>query len=826
MTRTPIPKPSLPKRSERVEASDAARRMEHEELLALYEITAIVARGEDLRSASDRIAASVRGHTDCAMAAIELFDRASGVTRLIGWAGPGLPGHLRSEGRPLAGSFTGSLFRKRKPVVTTISRSRTQAIHPVLARCGIRTLVTVPLRADGGVVGALHIGIAQPRALSQDFLAFVSTLASEISWLIARKNADNALRASVEQYRHLFENALDAIFILDPADCLIVDANHYARTLTGMKRSELAGASMLVLAPEKERDAHKEAYRRLAIEREIRGLRTLHFHHRKGHSVAVEINARVVTIGERTLAISIVRNITAQKKAEVQLTASEELLRIIVEGTLDMFFYVHNTAGIFTYVSPSVARITGHSVEEWMTHYDTFTTDSAVNDRMREYTLDALRSGSVAPPYLCEVFHADGRRITLEINERPIFRDGAVIGIQGVARDITEQKRLEEQLIQSQKMESIGLLAGGIAHDFNNILGGILGYASYLKSVVPAEDRIFQHLDTIERSALRAADLTAKLLAFARGGKYVVKPINLNAVVEETLRLLRGSLDKSIVIHERLSHDVPAIEADAGQIQQVVMNLCVNARDAMPGGGRLTVTTSVVSWQAPFLLSQPDVRHSRYVCLAVEDSGVGIDASILGKIFDPFFTTKEKGKGTGLGLATVYGIVKNHNGYIDVQSDIGKGTRFSVHFPAVEKEAVTSEEKIERVSGGNETILVVDDEDTIRFLLRDLLQAKGYRVLEAANGREALQVYEEHREAIDLVILDMMMPEMGGRETYVRLRERDANIRTILSTGYAEDERARELMAMGVKAFVQKPYRVEELAGVVRSVLDIPPKKG
>jgi CheY-like chemotaxis protein len=369
-------------------------------------------------------------------------------------------------------------------------------------------------------------------------------------------------------------------------------------------------------------------------------------------------------------------------------------------------------------------------------------------------------------------------------------------------------------------MESIGLLAGGIAHDFNNILGGILGYASYLKSVVPGTDRIYQHLDTIERSALRAADLTAKLLAFARGGKYVVKPININAVVEETLRLLRGSLDRSIVIQDHLADHLPAIEADAGQIQQVIMNLCVNARDAMPGGGRLTVTTAVVPWQSPFLLSQPDVRHTRYVGVTVEDTGVGIDTAILGKIFDPFFTTKEKGKGTGLGLATVYGIVKNHNGYIDVQSKIGKGTLFSVHFPGVEKEAVTHEEKLETVSGGNETILVVDDEETIRRLLRDLLQAKGYRVLEAADGLEALSVFSENRGRIDLVILDMVMPEMGGRETYVRLREVDANIRTILSTGYAEDERARELMSMGVKAFVQKPYRVEELAAVVRSVLD------
>jgi two-component system cell cycle sensor histidine kinase/response regulator CckA len=795
---------------------------EHDELRALYDVTAIAARAGDLETAADRIAAAIRDHTGCLITAIELFDRTSGTAGLVGWAGPPLGKRIRAARIPMAAGLTGSLLKKRKPVVSRMRGARQKGFHPALLRPGVDVLVSVPLRADGRLRGVLHAGLAGTRAVPRDFQTFFATLATEVSWLIARQDADAVLRASADQYHHLFQNALDAIFTIDPGTGLIVDANLSAQALTGRRRNELVGASMLLLAPDDEQRAHTEAFAGLREAGEIRTLRTLHFRHRKGHLVAVEINARVVSIGDRTLAISIVRNITDQKRAEVQLTASEELLRIIVEGTLDMFFYVHNTHGIFTYVSPSVVRITGHSVAEWIAHYDKFTTDSPVNQQMRENTETALRAGAVADPYPCEIWHADGRRIMLEINERPIFRDGTVIGVQGVARDITERRRLEEQLIQSQKMESIGLLAGGIAHDFNNILGGILGYASYLKSVVPAEDHIFQHLDTIERSALRAADLTAKLLAFARGGKYVVKPININAVVEETLRLLRGSFDKNIVIEERLSHDIPAIEADAGQIQQVIMNLCVNARDAMPGGGKLTLTTSVVSWPTAALLSQPDARHTRHVCVTVRDTGSGIDQSILGKIFDPFFTTKEKGKGTGLGLATVYGIVKNHSGHIDVHSEIGRGTSFDVLFPAVEMRAVSHEEKLEKVSGGNETILVVDDEETIRRLLRDLLQAKGYRVVEAADGREALRVFEEHGGRIDLVILDMVMPEMGGREAYVHLRELNPDIRTILSTGYAEDERARELMSMGVMAFVQKPYRVDVLAAVVRSVLDTP----
>jgi two-component system, cell cycle sensor histidine kinase and response regulator CckA len=813
---------AVPSASRRTLRTSPEALTEHGELRALYDVTAIVARGGALADAADRIAAAVRQHSGCRVTAIELFDRAAGTAGIIGWAGPAMPRRIRTAGVPLEGGLSGRLLRKHTPLVTRVQGERPSGLHPAMQRAGINLLVSVSIRVDGKVRGALHAGLSGVRSATPDFLTFLSTLAAEVSWLIARQDADALLRASTDQYHHLFENALDAIFIIDPATGLIVDANVSARTLAGRRRKELVGASILLLAPEEEKGAHARAFSRLRVEGEIRTLRSLHFRHRKGHLVAVEINARVVSIGDRTLAVAILRNITEQKRAEVQLTASEELLRIIVEGTLDMFFYVHNTKGVFTYVSPSVVRITGHSSEDWIAHYEKFATDSPVNVKMRENTEDAMRSGAIAEPYPCEIWHADGRRILLEINERPIFRDGIVIGVQGVARDITERRRLEEQLIQSQKMESIGLLAGGIAHDFNNILGGILGYASYLKSVVPVNDRIYQHLDTIERSALRAADLTAKLLAFARGGKYVVKPININAVIEETLRLLRGSFDKNIVIEERLARDVPAIEADAGQMQQVIMNLCVNARDAMPGGGRLTLTTSVVPWPTAVLVSQPDVRHTPHVCVTVRDTGSGIDPAILGKIFDPFFTTKEKGKGTGLGLATVYGIVKNHNGNIDVKSEIGRGTTFDVLFPAVEMKAVSQEERLEVVSGGNETILVVDDEETIRRLLRDLLAAKGYHVLEAADGRQALSVYMEHDKEIDLVILDMVMPEMGGREAYVRLRELNPRIRTILSTGYAEDDRARELMSMGVMAFVQKPYRVEELAAVVRSVLDHP----
>jgi CheY-like chemotaxis protein len=264
------------------------------------------------------------------------------------------------------------------------------------------------------------------------------------------------------------------------------------------------------------------------------------------------------------------------------------------------------------------------------------------------------------------------------------------------------------------------------------------------------------------------------------------------------------------------------IEADASQMQQVLMNLCVNARDAMPGGGELTITTMRLEAPDAFLRSIPEGKGGPFVRIEIGDTGIGIDKAIRGKIFDPFFTTKEKGKGTGLGLATVYGIVKNHNGFINVESEIGAGTTFSVYLPAVDAPAVKLQEIEARPLGGRETILVVDDEETIRMLVKDILEEIGYSVLSAGDGFEALELYKEKDGKIGLVILDMTMPGMGGRETFEKLKELNPHVRAILSTGYSEDERARQMLAMGVKAFVQKPYRIDDRASTVRRILDSP----
>ncbi|MBI4534642.1 MAG: response regulator, partial [Ignavibacteriae bacterium] len=520
------------------------------------------------------------------------------------------------------------------------------------------------------------------------------------------------------------------------------------------------------------------------------------------------------------------RDVTEKKRLEEAILESREYLNRIISQT-PLAVQVFDANGFVMDVNEAWLRLFGAQSKDSLIGLNILKSRFVQNHEIKPYVNAAFKGASVdIPPFTLDPSTArsvklSGTERTIHAKLFPVFdRNEKLVNVVAMIEDVTEKRKLEEQLLQSQKMESIGLLAGGIAHDFNNILGGILGYSSYLKTVVNKDDKIFSHLETIERSALRAAELTSKLLAFARGGKYVVRPIDINAVIDETIRLLRGSMDKSIIIEATLAQNLPATEADAGQMQQVLMNLCVNARDAMPGGGKITIVSELLSRPEEILAVRHELSHHSYIRISISDTGIGIDKAVMNRIFEPFFTTKEKGKGTGLGLATVYGIVKNHGGFLDVESEVGVGTAFILYLPAVEKEAVVLETPSHDAEGGDETILIVDDEEVIRSLAREILESKGYSVLEAADGTQAIEVYSQHGNSIDLIILDMAMPMMSGSDTFARLHQMNKNLRVILSTGYAEDDRARKLMAQGVKAFVQKPYKVEEFATVVRRVLD------
>jgi len=399
----------------------------------------------------------------------------------------------------------------------------------------------------------------------------------------------------------------------------------------------------------------------------------------------------------------------------------------------------------------------------------------------------------------------------------------------GVARDITDQKlaevekqTLENQLLQTQKMEAVGTLAGGIAHDFNNSLQGILGYIQILLLDMQSDAPGLNKLRQVEASALRAGELTKQLLTFSRKIDSELQPINLNQEVRQFEKLIRRIIPRMIDIELHLQGSLPVINADSSQIEQLLMNLSINARDAMPQGGKLTIETENRVLDEVYCRSHLGTVPGGYVVLSISDNGCGIDKETLRRIYDPFYTTKDLGKGTGLGLSMVYGIVKSHGGYIICHSELGQGTTFKIFFPEIEEVYAKQPGQYEqtKMKGGTETILLVDDEESLRDLGKMVLRRFGYTVLEASDGEMALEVYAEKKEEISLIILDLIMPGMGGQKCLENILTKDPSQKVVIASGYSTDSSSKDVLQMGAKNYIEKPFQVGKLLTVVRQVLD------
>jgi len=418
------------------------------------------------------------------------------------------------------------------------------------------------------------------------------------------------------------------------------------------------------------------------------------------------------------------------------------------------------------------------------------------------------------------VVNAFGRPRTLTPYDLKIFKAiGQIVGTEfELLQQEKEKELMKERIFQMQKLEALGTLAGGIAHDFNNMLQGILGYAAFLKMKVQPEDPMYEPLSVIEHSAERAADLTKKLLGFARKGKYVIAPLNLNNVAKDAIAIISRTFNKAIKIETTFASGLPVIEGDKSQLENVILNLCLNAQDAMPAGGILNIETCAVEL-AEDAKPYAWMKAGIYAVLKVTDTGRGMPEDIKKRIFEPFFTTKAMGKGTGMGLAMVYGVVKNHQGFITVDSAVGQGSTFTIYLPASGKK--TEEKAAVAVSPphGKGTILVVDDEKIIRDIAGDMLRELSYNVLLAAGGKEAVAIYADKKDSIDLVIVDMIMPGMGGQETFNELKKINPDAKIIISSGYSRDSQEEGILDVGEAGFIQKPYNLNELAEIIKEVL-------
>jgi two-component system cell cycle sensor histidine kinase/response regulator CckA len=524
--------------------------------------------------------------------------------------------------------------------------------------------------------------------------------------------------------------------------------------------------------------------------------------------------------GKIIAAVEMVEDITEQKKAQESLQRSEVKYRELVQNANSIILRM-DSQGKVTFFNEFAQRFFGYTEDEILGRSVVGTivpekdsTGCALAAMIRDIGLYPEKYASDEN----ENVRKDGERIWVSWANKAIYdKNGNIVEILCVGNDVTERKHLERQLLQALKMESIGTLAGGIAHDFNNLLMGILGNTSLMLMNADSADPNYNRLKSIEKQVKSGAKLTSQLLGYARKGKYELKSINLNQLVKDTSELF-GRTRKDISIYLELAPDLLAVEADKGQIEQVLWNLYINAADAMPEGGDFilkTFNTDRKNMRSRLFVPKP----GRYVELAVTDNGMGMNEETLERIFDPFFTTKEMGRGTGLGLASVYGIIKGHNGYIDVESREGEGSTFSIYLPASEKKIKKAINIKKKLLKGTETVLLIDDEEIILDVGRDLLEAMGYKALTVRGGWEAIELYQKNQDDVDIVILDMIMPGMSGGEVYDRMKELNPDIKVLLSSGYSIDGRATDILNRGCKGFIQKPFNINELSATIRQIL-------
>ncbi|MCA1905736.1 MAG: PAS domain S-box protein [Desulfarculus sp.] len=656
--------------------------------------------------------------------------------------------------------------------------------------------------------------------------------------LTQRRRAEAETQASQARMRAIFDHSLDAIVLCDD-NANFVEVNPAAGRLCGYDPSAMAGRSLLDLAPDGDRDQALVLWRRFLAEGSLSGEYAL----RRQDGTLVEVEYRAVANIAPGLHLGVLHDISDRRRALEALKASQERLAQVIEFLPDPTFVI-DTQGRVLHWNRQIELLTGVPAAEMVGRGD-HAYATPFYGRRRPVLIDLVLRPDPEAAALYRHFHQEGDRLFSETfledfrglghtffwNTASPLRDGRgrVIGAIESIRDVTAQRlmerdraRMETQLRQAQKMEALGTLASGVAHDFNNILAAILGYAELAQDNAGQGRDNRAELEQVIAAAGRAAELVRHILTFSRQMEPELKPLDLNREVLRALEVLGRTLPKMIEIQTDLGRDLPPVLANAGQIEQVLLNLAVNAADAMPQGGRLSISTERVDLDQDYCSQHLAARPGPHLRLTVGDTGHGMSAEVLEHIFDPFFTTKGPGKGTGLGLATVYGIVTGHHGSIHCYSQPGQGAVFVIHLPlARDHGPAPSPDRSAQAEppGGSESILLVDDEPTLRQVGQRMLAAAGYRVRAAASGEQVLEILDSG-ERPDLIILDLGMPGMGGLACLDQILSRDPEQFVLIASGYAGSDQVRQSLENGAAGFVPKPFRRAELLGMVRRLLD------
>ena len=791
----------------------------YRELKNIHKLTQAIISSKKLESTFDLVFDILKDSMNIDRASILMFDT-EGIMRFIAWRG------LSNHYRKAVDGHSPWTPRDKNPeplVITDIQNDTSMPEYQTIFKQeDIHAVVFVPLTYNDYVKGKVMLYAHKPYDFNAGEIQLAQTLGNQLISAIMRREDERALRESEQRFRSLIEDNRAVMLLIDPDNKQqILDANKAACDFYGYAHTELLKMNMgdINLLPEQERS-------KLMKQAVSKPDNYFLFKHRlaNGDIRDVEVYASPIKTGASKTMFIIVHDITKRMQLEKKLIENERMFRTVIEENMDGLGMADKN-GNYVMVNRALCEMTGYTREELLKKtLDDLTVHGEKIELFPKLSQKTTCDRSI------KIKRKNGETFCAELRGAPITIDDEIFTL-GIVKDITERvkaeeerKKLEAQIQHAAKLESLGVLAGGIAHDFNNLLTGVLGNVGLAQLELPKTSPVLSNIKSIENSAIRAADLCRQLLAYSGKGRFTVMAINLNEIVEEMTFLLESSISKKVIIKYNLEPNLPSIEVDVTQIRQVIMNLIINASDAIgKKSGIITITSGAMECDEKYLKEtylDDNLKPGIYVYIEISDTGSGMTAETITKIFDPFFTTKFTGR--GLGLAAVLGIMRGHNGAIKIYSEPGRGTTFKILFPLSDKESQSIQETKEHTTNwrGSGVILVADDEETIRALCKNTLEKTGFTVLTAADGKEAVKIYKKNAKKIELVVLDMTMPHLSGEEAFREMRNIRPEVKVLLSSGYNEQDATNNFVGKGLAGFLQKPYKPGALIAKIREILE------